>query len=97
MLLLDEPTASLDPISTQAVEELVYELRSDMTIVIVTHNMQQAARVSDSTAFLLTGELVEMRDDEHDLHHASGSAHRGLHHRPLRMTDANAMLERDRA
>jgi phosphate transport system ATP-binding protein len=60
VLLLDEPTASLDPLSTQAVEELVYELRSDMTIVIVTHNMQQAARVSDSTAFFLHGELVEM-------------------------------------
>ena len=60
VLLLDEPTASLDPLSTQAVEELVYELRSDMTIVIVTHNMQQAARVSDSTAFFLNGELVEM-------------------------------------
>ena len=60
VLLLDEPTASLDPISTQAIEELVYELRSDMTIVIVTHNMQQAARVSDSTAFFLNGELVEM-------------------------------------
>jgi phosphate transport system ATP-binding protein len=60
VLLLDEPTASLDPLSTQAVEELLYELRTDMTIVIVTHNMQQAARVSDSTAFFLTGELVEM-------------------------------------
>ncbi|HEY8793783.1 MAG TPA: phosphate ABC transporter ATP-binding protein PstB [Gemmatimonadaceae bacterium] len=60
VLLLDEPTASLDPLSTQAVEELLYELRSDMTIVIVTHNMQQAARVSDSTAFFLSGELVEM-------------------------------------
>jgi len=62
VLLLDEPTASLDPLSTQAVEELVYELRSDMTIVIVTHNMQQAARVSDSTAFFLNGEMVEMND-----------------------------------
>jgi phosphate transport system ATP-binding protein len=60
VLLLDEPTASLDPISTQKVEELVYELRRDMTIVIVTHNMQQAARVSDRTAFMLTGELVEV-------------------------------------
>ena len=59
VLLLDEPTASLDPISTQKVEELVYELRRDMTIVIVTHNMQQAARVSDRTAFMLSGELVE--------------------------------------
>ena len=60
MLLLDEPTASLDPQSTQKVEELVYELRGDVTIVIVTHNMQQAARVSDRTAFMLLGELVEV-------------------------------------
>jgi phosphate transport system ATP-binding protein len=60
VLLLDEPTASLDPISTQKVEELVYELRGGMTVVIVTHNMQQAARVSDRTAFMLAGELVEV-------------------------------------
>ncbi len=60
VLLLDEPTASLDPLSSQKVEELVYELRHDMTVVIVTHNMQQAARVSDVTAFFLTGELVEV-------------------------------------
>ena len=59
VLLLDEPTASLDPISAQEVEELVYELRKTMTVVIVTHNMQQAARVSDVTAFFLMGELVE--------------------------------------
>ena len=59
VLLLDEPTASLDPLGTQKVEELVYELRSSMTVVIVTHNMQQAARVSDRTAFMLSGELVE--------------------------------------
>ena len=59
VLLLDEPTASLDPLSTQKVEELVYELRSSMTVIIVTHNMQQAARVSDRTAFMLSGELVE--------------------------------------
>jgi phosphate transport system ATP-binding protein len=60
VLLLDEPTASLDPISTQRVEELVYELRQEVTIAIVTHNMQQAARVSDRTAFMLAGELVEL-------------------------------------
>ncbi|HEY6829840.1 MAG TPA: phosphate ABC transporter ATP-binding protein PstB [Gemmatimonadaceae bacterium] len=59
VLLLDEPTASLDPLSTQRVEELVYELRSEVTIIIVTHNMQQAARISDRTAFMLAGELVE--------------------------------------
>ena len=60
VLLLDEPTASLDPLSTQKVEELIYELRAEITVVIVTHNMQQAARVSDRTAFMLAGELVEV-------------------------------------
>ncbi len=60
VLLLDEPTASLDPLSTQKVEELVYELRGSVTVVIVTHNMQQAARVSDRTVFMLGGELVEV-------------------------------------
>jgi phosphate transport system ATP-binding protein len=60
VLLLDEPTASLDPLSTQKVEELLYELRRDITVVIVTHNMQQAARVSDRTAFMLAGEMVEI-------------------------------------
>ncbi|HEY5219069.1 MAG TPA: phosphate ABC transporter ATP-binding protein PstB [Gemmatimonadaceae bacterium] len=60
VLLLDEPTASLDPLSTQKVEELVYALRKKVTVIIVTHNMQQAARVSDRTAFMLNGELVEV-------------------------------------
>jgi phosphate transport system ATP-binding protein len=60
VILLDEPTASLDPLSTQKVEELVYHLRETVTVVIVTHNMQQAARVSDRTAFLLAGELIEL-------------------------------------
>ncbi|MEO7218968.1 MAG: phosphate ABC transporter ATP-binding protein [Gemmatimonadaceae bacterium] len=59
VLLLDEPTASLDPLSTQKIEELVYELRNTVTVAIVTHNMQQAARVSDHTAFMLDGELIE--------------------------------------
>jgi phosphate transport system ATP-binding protein len=62
VLLLDEPTASLDPLSTQRVEELVYELRHETMVVIVTHNMQQAARVSDRTAFFLNGELIEATD-----------------------------------
>jgi phosphate transport system ATP-binding protein len=60
ILLLDEPTASLDPLSTQKVEELVYELRQTMTVIIVTHNLQQAARVSDQTVFMLGGRLVEV-------------------------------------
>lgn len=59
VLLLDEPCSALDPISTAKIEELLIQLKENCTIVIVTHNMQQAARISDSTAFMLTGELVE--------------------------------------
>lgn len=59
VLLMDEPCSALDPISTMKIEELVTELKKDYTIVMVTHNMQQAARVSDSTAFFLMGEMVE--------------------------------------
>src|SRR5881398_3035406 len=59
VLLLDEPCSALDPISTAKIEELIHELKKGYTIVIVTHNMQQAARVSDFTAFLLLGELIE--------------------------------------
>lgn len=62
VLLLDEPASALDPISTLKIEELIYELKSDYTIVIVTHNMQQAARVSDYTAYMYMGELIEYRD-----------------------------------
>ena len=61
---MDEPTSALDPISTSKIEELAMELRRDYTIVIVTHNMQQAARISDRTAFFLLGELVECGDTE---------------------------------
>ena len=60
VILLDEPTASLDPLSTQTIEELVYELKQSIAVVIVTHNMQQAARVSDRTAFMLAGEMIEI-------------------------------------
>ena len=59
VLLLDEPTSALDPISTARIEELISELKADYTIAIVTHNMQQAARVSDTTAYMYLGELVE--------------------------------------
>ena len=59
VLLLDEPCSALDPIATQKIEELLYELKSELTIVIVTHNLQQAARVSDQTAFFYLGRLVE--------------------------------------
>lgn len=59
ILLMDEPASALDPISTAKIEDLIHELKSDYTIVIVTHNMQQAARVSDYTAFFLNGEMIE--------------------------------------
>jgi phosphate transport system ATP-binding protein len=59
VLLMDEPASALDPIATQKIEELIYDLKRDYTVVIVTHNMQQAARVSDYTAFLYMGELIE--------------------------------------
>ena len=62
VLLMDEPASALDPIATQKIEELVYELKDNYTIVIVTHNMQQAARVSDRTAFFMLGKLVEYED-----------------------------------
>lgn len=64
ILLLDEPTSALDPISTGKIEELAVELKKDYTLVMVTHNMQQAARISDKTAFFLLGEVVEMNDAE---------------------------------
>jgi phosphate transport system ATP-binding protein len=60
ILLMDEPASALDPISTAKIEDLIFRLKKDYTIVIVTHNMQQAARVSDYTAFFLQGELIEM-------------------------------------
>ena len=64
VLLMDEPTSALDPISTNKIEELVHDLKDKYTVVIVTHNMQQAARISDKTAFFLTGEVVEFDETE---------------------------------
>ena len=64
VLLLDEPCSALDPISTSRIEELINELKNDYTIVIVTHNMQQAARVSDYTAYMYLGELIEFGDTD---------------------------------
>lgn len=64
VLLMDEPTSALDPISTSKIEDLAIELKKDYTIVMVTHNMQQAVRVSDNTAFFLLGEVIEYNDTE---------------------------------
>ncbi|MFS0590493.1 phosphate ABC transporter ATP-binding protein PstB [Cytobacillus horneckiae] len=65
VILMDEPTSALDPISTLKVEELIAQMKKDYTIVIVTHNMQQAARVSDKTAFFLNGEIIEYDETNH--------------------------------
>lgn len=64
VLLMDEPTSALDPISTNKIEELIHELKEKYTVVIVTHNMQQAARISDKTAFFYQGEVIEFDDTE---------------------------------
>ena len=64
VLLMDEPTSALDPISTSKIEDLAVELKKDYTVIMVTHNMQQAARISDKTAFFLLGEVIEFSDTE---------------------------------
>jgi phosphate transport system ATP-binding protein len=64
VLLMDEPCSALDPVATQRIEELIFELKRDYSIVIVTHNMQQAARVSDFTAFFDRGELIEFGETD---------------------------------
>lgn len=64
VVLMDEPASALDPIATQKIEELIFQLKEKYTIIIVTHNMQQAARVSDTTAFFLMGELIEVGETE---------------------------------
>ncbi len=71
ILLMDEPASALDPISTSKIEDLIYELKENYTIVIVTHNMQQAARVSDRTAFFYMGELIEMDETKKVFTHPS--------------------------
>ena len=85
VILFDEPCSALDPISTAKIEELIDELKQDYTIVIVTHNMQQAARVSDFTAFMYLGELIEFGATETLFTTPQRQPHAGLHHRPLRL------------
>ncbi len=86
VVLLDEPASALDPISTAKIEELIDELKSEYTIAIVTHNMQQAARVSDYTAFMYLGELVEFDETNKIFTAPDRQADPGLHHRPLRLS-----------
>lgn len=71
VLLLDESTSALDPVSTSKIEDLLLELKKKYTIIMVTHNMQQAARIADKTAFFLLGELIEYDDTEKIFSHPS--------------------------
>ncbi len=97
VILMDEPCSALDPIATLKIEELIDQLKTRVTIVIVTHNMQQAARVADRTAFMLDGTLVEVGPTAGDLHQAHRSANRGICHRKVRLTPtATGRLRRSR-
>ena len=86
---MDEPCSALDPIATAKIEELMDELRENFTIIIVTHSMQQAARVSQRTAFFHLGILVEEGPTEKIFTTPQRPAHAGLHHRPLRLIAAS--------
>ncbi len=86
LILFDEPTSALDPISTGKIEELIEELRREFTIVIVTHNMQQAARISQFTAFMYLGELIEFGPTTKIFMNPDRRRDAGLRHRPLRLT-----------
>ena len=91
VLLMDEPASALDPIATQRIEELIYQLKRDYTIVIVTHNMQQAARVSDVTAFFWLGTLVEVGRTDAIFTEPAREADRGLRDRTVRLRTRGRM------
>ncbi len=86
VILMDEPTSALDPIASAKIEDLIDELRANYAIVIVTHNMQQAARVSQRTAYFHMGDLVEVGADGSDIHQSAAETDGRLHHRPFRLT-----------
>ena len=85
VLLMDEPTSALDPISTAKIEELMEDLKKKYTVIVVTHNMQQATRVSDQTAFFLVGEMVEFGDTKQIFSYPQDKRTRGLYHRKVWM------------
>ena len=84
---MDEPASALDPVSTLKIEELVEELKQRYTIVIVTHNMQQAARIADTTAFMLEGELIEHGPTNKIFTNPERRADRALRHRQVRIVE----------
>ena len=83
VLLMDEPTSALDPISTSKIEDLAIELKKKYTIIIVTHNMQQAVRISDNTAFFLLGDLIQYGNTEKMFESPEDREHKSLHHRKV--------------
>jgi phosphate transport system ATP-binding protein len=90
LILMDEPCSAIDPVGTAKIEELVSELKSSYTIALVTHNMQQAARVSDYTAFFFRGPHHRVRGHVADLRKPRPETDRGLHHRPIRLSEGRA-------
>ena len=88
VILMDEPCSALDPIATLKIEELIHELKQRYTIVIVTHNMQQAARVADTTAFMLAGEMIEHAATDKIFSNAGRQPHGGVRHREVRLAMA---------
>ncbi len=91
VILMDEPCSALDPIATAKIEELIHELRGRYAIAIVTHNMQQAARVSQRTAFFHLGEMVEYGRTKDIFTNPRPATHPGLYHRPLRLIGEKTM------
>ncbi len=96
VILMDEPCSALDPIATAKIEELIDELRENYTIVIVTHSMQQAARVSQKHRLLPPRRPGGMGRHRDDFHQSEGRAHPGLHHRPLRLRERQSCRTRHR-
>ena len=83
VLLLDEPCSALDPIATGKIEDLIQELRGSYSVLIVTHNMQQASRTSDFTAFMYLGRLIEYGPTQRHIHEAVAERNRRLRNRPI--------------
>jgi phosphate transport system ATP-binding protein len=83
MILMDEPCSGADPIATAKIEELIHELKAKYTIVTVTHNMQQAGRISDYTAFMYLGRLSRVWTDDKDFHKSNRKTDGGLYHGPI--------------
>ena len=94
VLLMDEPCSALDPISTGKIEELIFQLKERYTIVIVTHNMQQAARVAEFTGFFLLGKMIEFDKNRENFHQALRQKDGRLHHRKIRIRQIGSRIRK---